>query len=220
MDEKSNKWPSPELNAAVIDYVKLWLESGCPGQDRQVFDHLAMPMPAPCTETVCIRRQPDGTIELLTTVRNEPGDKIYQGVHHSVGAAHMLRNYINKHEPAEFLALFPQTVAAVQKDETWWNLSTGETVMLRIFRRELGLADPDCLNLIRNAKFAGVKHDLTPRGGETVLIYLVDVTYMLEKITKPVVWVPVKDLQQWADEGRFIRHQVARVDIALRAMDK
>ncbi len=212
-DEKVSKLSSKELGKYVIEYVNEWMKEGAGPQDHEITQKLTLPMPAPCTETVCVRGTDDGP-ELLVTVRED--DDAWEGMLHSIGSAHMLLNYINKDAPQEILDFFPEELINRVKEElpSWWNLSTEHSVMLRIFQRELGLPEEDCLNLINEVQFVGPYHNLTIRGGESVFIYLVDVTDYQDKFTKEVSWIPTNELTKRED---FIDHQVGRVQYAMTA---
>lgn len=205
------------MNEKVIEYIDKWLQDGAGPQDYKVFSKLAIAMPAPCTEAVCVRKNYHNGLDLLITYRDPDSDPAFGGYYHSIGSAHMFTNYINSSAIPEFLALFPQNIIdKVRSDKTWWNLDTRGTVLLRIFRRELGVKDKTALELINLARFAGIDHTLTPRGGESAFIYLVDLTNYQDKITKQVEWMPVNDIRTRKD---FLAHQIPRVEKALKMQD-
>lgn len=202
-----------QLEDNVVEYVESWLQNGAGSQSYDVFSKLALIMPLPCTETICIRRI-DKDIELLTTYREVEIDWAFGGFYHSIGSAHMLANYINKYANVDILKLFPtELIEKVKSDKSWWNLKSHETVILRIFRKELGFSDETILNIFPSIIFAGVDHTLTTRGGESAFIYLVDLSEYQKEIKKEVVWMDVKTLSERND---FLSHQIPRVEMALK----
>lgn len=206
-----------QLEDNVIEYVENWLKNGAGSQTYEVFSKLALMMPLPCTETICVRKNSEQHTDLLTTYRDPQNDWAFGGYYHSIGSAHMLTNYINKHADPEILKLFPKKVINnVKSDHIWWNLKTEETVILRILRKELGFSDELILKLLPTIKFAGLDLTLTARGGEAALIYLLDLTNYQDELKKEIVWMNTDTL---INRKNFLQHQVPRVQKALKLLD-